>query len=318
MAYKTLTYKVARFRENTYGNTLQDYLELALGKLRSAQSRQYKPHEASDHFRLINYNGPHKGMRVGEMFDYKAGMAQLVAKHDGGVSEYEISSLAPDEGTDFLQSIMYFGIRKNHVCISQSPQLRSQHFEEYLNWILVEADVINSGNYVSLGDQTPDAEISSTSKIEFHAPINFQAPGLSEMFDVGRKKELIPVSGSGWSALNKMMPQPLQVPERIAADEVLSNGTLDVHLVVSWKGGRRGGGSTDFLDAVSNQLRHVDDEVDYTIHTKNGAKINKSDFKLSRKVHVSEKASGLLDRHDMWIKIKQWYDSLVRDQEIDV
>ena len=68
MASKSLVYKVANFNDETDTRNLQARLESALKKKKAASARRQGT-DSESHFRLINYNGPYKGLRVGEMFD---------------------------------------------------------------------------------------------------------------------------------------------------------------------------------------------------------------------------------------------------------
>ncbi len=177
MTSKTLIYKVARFNREVEGKSLQDLISSALKNKKAATARKQEG-DADNQFRLINYNGQHKGIRVGEFFDYTHGHKQPFAKFDDSVEELEISALAPpDNRSEFLHSILYFGIWKNSVILSQSMSLRAPQFESYVNWLLTESDLLGEGDFITLADQPPltlQNEVVNTRGIEFHAPISFE------------------------------------------------------------------------------------------------------------------------------------------------
>ncbi len=177
MTTKTLIYKVARFNKEMNGKNLQDLLVLAFKKKKSAVSRRQQA-DSENHYRLVNYNGSHKGMRVGDFFDYTHGQKQPLAKFEEEVEELEISTLAPpDNKSEFLHSILYFGVWKNSIILSQSMSLRAVQFESYLNWLLVECEILSEGDFVTLCDHPPldlQSEIVNTKGIEFHAPVSFE------------------------------------------------------------------------------------------------------------------------------------------------
>lgn len=96
MTTKTLVYKVARFNNETGGKNLQDLIALALKKRKTALSRKQQG-DSENQFSLINYNGPHKGLRVGEFFDYTHGHKQPLAEFDDEAESLTISALAPPD-----------------------------------------------------------------------------------------------------------------------------------------------------------------------------------------------------------------------------
>ena len=73
--------------------------------------------------------------------------------------------------------------------------------------------------------------------------------------------------------------------------------------------------STELMDRISNQLRHVDTELDYTIHTRSG-KITRDQIKLKKLVSIPTNTKGLIRREEMWERIKNWLNELVSDNKI--
>lgn len=316
MTTKALVYKVARFNNETGGKTLQDLLVTMLGEKKSALSRR-KEGNTPGQFSLINYHGPHKGIRVGEFFDYTHGHKQPYAKFDENVEELEISALAPpDRESDFLHSILYFGIWKNSVILSQSMSLRAPHFEEYLNWLLNEAQLLDEGDFVTLSDQPPlnkHKEIVNTKGIEFHAPVSFEP--IQEKQKEGETKYIsFKPNDIGWEVLRKILPSEMKLPSELKASEVLLNKALEVTLKLSWSRLNKDD-PTALLDRISNQLRHVETELDYTIYTRSGT-ITRDDFKLRRPVAVGTNSEGLVKKSDMWARMEEWLEILISEEKI--
>lgn len=155
MTTKNLIHKIARFNNETNGNDLQSLLTNAL-KTKSAALSRRQGTGYQGQFRLINYTGPFKGLRVGEMFDYTKGHKQPTAEFDDVAEQLELSSIAPpDKKTEFLHSILYFGISKNTVILAQSTSLKALQFEEYVNWLLRETGLLSNEDFVALCDQPP-------------------------------------------------------------------------------------------------------------------------------------------------------------------
>lgn len=312
MTTKNLICKVARFKKDANGKTLQDLLASAIKKRKSAMSRR-QPVDGQNQYRLINYSGSYQGLRVGELFDYTHGHSQPTAKFKDDVEELEISALKPAGDQDFLHSILYFSVYKNSLIVSQSSTLKSRQFEDYLNWLLMDSGQITDGDFVTLCDSPPlsaKKKIVKTKKIEFHAPVNFMPVKAEE----NRKTVLFSPASAGWEWLRSILPDEVNLPSQLNASEILNSSELDVKLMVSWKRQNKGD-STALLDRISNQLRHVDEELDFTIHTSSG-KIGKDDLKLKKGVSVSVNDKGLVVKLSMWEKMHEWLFQLIDEEKI--
>ncbi|MGB3383954.1 MAG: hypothetical protein WBA64_04695 [Marinomonas sp.] len=329
MTTKTLIYKVARFNHESQDKNLQDLLTLAFKKKKSALSR-IQAGDSENHFKLVNYTGKHKNMQVGDFFDYTHGQKQPLAQFDADVEELKVSTLPPpNDKSDFLHSILYFGIWNNSVILSQTTSLKSPQFEAYLNWILSECELLSEGDYLTLSDNPPlnlQSEIVNTKGIEMHAPITFEPiKSPSKQPDNGAKQLISqPIKETqsvafrphdiGWEILKKVLPEEFSFPNQVKASEVL-NSSLDVKLLVSWSRLKKDD-STALLDRISNQLRHVESELDYTILTKSGGTITRDDFKLRRQIAVGENDEGLIKRSEMWERMQEWLEILVSEEKI--
>lgn len=320
MTTKNLIFKVARFNNEANGNDLQSLLTNALkAKTVALSRRQSTDHEGQ--FRLINYNGPFKGLRVGEMFDYTRGHQQPTAEFDDDAEQLELSSIAPpDERTEFLHSILYFGIRGNAVILAQSMSLKALQFEEYINWLLREAGLLSDEDFVAFCDQPPieqRKELWNTKGIEIKAPVDLTpskaAPGvIGEIYDT--KSISLRPTGSAWESLRALLPAEINLPSKLSANDIVRERSLEVRLFLTWSNNQKDD-STELLDDISNQLRHVDSELDYTIHTRSG-KITRDEIKLKKPVSVPTSRKGLIKRDEMWERIRNWLNELVSDDKI--
>lgn len=323
MTTKNLIFKVARFNNEANGNDLQSLLTNALKSKSTALSRRY----STDHggqFRLINYNCPFKGLRVGEMFDYTRGHQQPTAEFDDDAEQLELSSIAPpDDKTEFLHSILYFGIQGNAVILAQSASLKALQFEEYVNWLLREEGLLSDEDFVALCDQPPigkEKELGKTKGIEVKAPVDLsQSKTLPTRVsgEVSDTKSIsLKPSGSAWEALRTLLPAEINLPSKLSADDTIRERSLEVRLFLTWSNNQKDD-STELMDDISNQLRHVDSEIDYTIHTRSG-KITRDEIKLKKPVSVPTNSKGLIRRDEMWDRIKNWLNELVSDDKVDI
>lgn len=194
--------------------------------------------------------------------------------------------------------------------------LRSAQFESYINWLLTECEILSKGDYITLCDHPPldlQSEIVNTKGIEFHAPVSFE-PIERKIKDTETTSISFKPDNIGWELLSKILPPEMTLPSELKASEVLLNNALEVRLFLSW-GRTRKDDSTVLLDRISNQLRHIDTELDYTIHTRSG-KISKDDFKLKRSISVGQTNEGLVKKSEMWERIQEWLEILISEDKI--
>jgi len=326
---KSLVYKVARFNDQNNGHSLQNLVTKALKSKKAAINRRQQT-DSENHFRLINFNGPYKGMRVGEMFDYTKGQKQPSALVDEKAEELTLSAISPpNKKSEFLHSILYFGVKGNAVVLSQSMSLRSLQLEDYINWLLRSCGLIQEEDYIILSDQPPldkRKKIHSTKGIELHSPVDLKPSkpvsivqdrkGKSNQEVTDTKSISLSPSGLGWDALKKILPSEISLPASINADDIISNRSLEVKVMLTWSKTFKDD-PTKFLDDISNQLRHVDSEVDYSIITKSG-KITRDEIKLKRSVNVATNDEGMIKKEEMWEAMHSWLDSLVNDDKINI
>lgn len=171
---KPLTYKVAQFHGDGTTRTLQSVLRSAFNKLDSAWSRRQSANAAGKCFRLVNYNSNYKGIQVGELLDYTMGHKQAYTTIDEKASELDLKLMKPlGKQSEFIHSILYFGVFQNHVAIAQAMSLRTRQLEDYLTWLLREAKLLTEDQWITLDDQ-PDPQ--SVQKIDGAKGVTMSAP----------------------------------------------------------------------------------------------------------------------------------------------
>lgn len=317
MTSKTLTYKLARFNNDAEKRTLQQMLTKALESKKAAGDR-LKMADGGQRFSLINYHGPNKNMRVGEFIDYTAGHKQPLAKIDKTVEALAISSLAPpDKQSEFLSGILYFGVFNNSCIISQAASLRCAQFEEYLNWLFSECGLIKDGEFLTLSDHPPlgKAEAVMNAKgIEFHAPVSM-VPVEKGDKDYKANEVVYRPGSAGWDAVKQLLPAEFKLPGLLKANEIVGGAGLQVTVKLAWTKLKKED-STAFLDRISNSLRHIEDEVDFSIETKSGT-ITRDDIKLRVPVSIKEGLDGLIQKSDMWEKMEDWLVRLITEKRVD-
>lgn len=316
MTTKTLIYKVCRFNKEAKEKTLQELLALALKNRKNAVTRRMEA-DSANQFMLINHSSKHNGILVGEFFDYTQGHKQPMTRLDHSAEELEISTLAPpDKQSEFLHSILYFGIWRNSIFMSQALSLRSAQFETYINWLLSECKLLEEGDYISLADHPPAKarqEIVNTKGIEFSAPVTLGSDQRAESVSDAKAISFRP-EGSGWEALKKILPAELALPSALNMKDIVQGSSLEVTLTLSWSRLRKSD-PTSLLDTISNQLRHVDTELDYKIRTRSGT-ITRDEIKLRKPINVGTTNEGLVRRSEIWAHMHEWLQVLLQEERI--
>ena len=135
---RTLSYKRATFLNGT--PDLQRLLTAALRRHRTVGERMEELHPEDRTRRFINTHRSQLGMLFGNLLIYSPNRNQALLTVAPDAEELDVRQVAPPEvdgqRTEFLESILYFGVRGNHVVLLQSAALRARAFEAYLNWLL--------------------------------------------------------------------------------------------------------------------------------------------------------------------------------------
>jgi hypothetical protein len=260
-------------------------------------------------------------MRVGELFDYTEGQKQLTAQINDQLPELPLSAITPNKGLEFLQSILYFGVRENSVILAQSISLKSLQFQDYLNKLLWLTEVLSKDDYVSLNDQPPlrkGEKSKSTKGINFSQPIDLNPDlpkKIKEKRGLGIKSISIRPKGDIWDALKKLLPPEFKIPKKIKTNDVVLANALKLKITLEVPNVKKDD-STEFMDNFANQFSHVDEELDYVIHTRSGD-ITKDMIKLKHSVSVKENSEGLIRREEMWDKMYTWLESLITEDKVE-
>ncbi|MEC4749820.1 hypothetical protein [Methylomicrobium sp. Wu6] len=140
---KLLHYRKAQFFRPVENASLQKLVEEALRKLKSVgdrfntvEEKTKDENEDSGYRRFINTHRSRMGMEFGNLVLYADGVNKQTLTIDDKADEVDVEQIAPPQTPDgrrreFLESILYYGIKDNHVVLLQSMALRSREFETY-------------------------------------------------------------------------------------------------------------------------------------------------------------------------------------------
>lgn len=328
---KKLTYKVAHFMSDLGDSTitLESLLRRALRKVSKAYNRFQNPQADGIEFQFLNYSGSHVpredqrtdssgGIFGCEFLAYEKGADQSTLSINQEAEEIDVDSIIPDEGKEFLAGSVYFGVHKNHVILLPSRGLRSAELEAYLNWFLSEkAKVLPDGNLVQLNDHVSakrKQKIKGVKNISFSAPIHVapdEAP--QSATKTKGKSYAVKMVGSAWEAVKSLVGADV-LPATFSVGDLADTPELEVRLLLTWKG-RRGEDDAGFLDGVASNLRHIDDEVDYSIEAESGS-ITRDQIKLFQPYQIRWN-KGRPDFSDVFPKMAEWLEKLIIDGRVD-
>jgi hypothetical protein len=173
---KSLYYKHAVIVGAESGaNTLAVYLDAALSAKKLPMDRMERTGADDDNVRMVNKCSKLGTLICGRFLDFTEGGSQAVLELDPTAEELAIRHLSPAATEQYLEGVLTFGVRGNHVVLAQSKGLRVAHLEQHLNWLLGDhAAVFPPGVRVLLED-APQQEIKDKLEdvdwIELRAPV---------------------------------------------------------------------------------------------------------------------------------------------------
>ncbi len=308
---KTIHYRRATFLQGH--NDLQSVLVKALDKLKNVGQR-LEDLSAEDHsHRFINRNVRQLGMLFGSLMVYAEGTNHPLVTIETDKPEFDVEQIAPPsqdgKRREFLDSILYFGIKNNHVLLAQSAALTSRHMESHLFWLLHRAGALSEEDGVSLNDYMPQAtrkkiEQAHVRKVSIGTPLEtkpiMNQGSSTRTVEKVRHLRYTP-SGLGFDFLRVALGD--QWLKKLKLDEALDDSRLQVSLEISYSYNTTEK-SQKLLDDIANSLRHVNEE-DIRIKLKNNSVIHGKEMKLSTPIHVRA-YGGVIDESDLYPKMHGW------------
>lgn len=299
---------------NPVGLTLQELVESALTKLTPVKNRFERL--TDDNFldekwnRFVNTHRAAMGMQFGNVFLYVEDQNRMTLEIDDTADELNVEQIAPqksDNGKrrEFLDSILYYGIKGNHVVILQSMSLRARELELHLNWLLHEANLIDKQNAVYLNNFTPrmtsekmeNAEVKS---VKLGTPLYDHYGQLPNSERNDKTKNKYQPFGEGIDILNVLAPKRFPT---LSWNELEASSNLEVFVEVTYKR-QTDENSQQLLNNLTTALRNAGDE-DMRIELKNGSVISGSELQIKGFKSISA-YNGILDPSDVFSKMNEW------------
>lgn len=320
---KAIVYKRAVFQLNST-ETLEQLLRRALLARGNFMNRAFPldkgeaisstPAENKGRsFWLINQTQNHRSALCGDLIRFTFGEHAATVAINFTASVLEEGLLEAEEGKEFMDSPLYFSVVGNHVLASQSFALRTNHLEDYLNWMFNSTSgFVADGQQVTLADQPkPSDEIALRDIKSFTLGVEVQKERRRGRLQEGQKRYSLPATDRGILAIKRILGVS-ELTDRLPT-EVLEGGAIDVALTVTWRK-RKPDHPNEFMDAVAQLLSHSD--LKYTIFPMSGGSITQDDMKLSKSVPVARADSGAISPASLYTEMLTWLSELQRSQRV--
>ena len=317
-------YKRARFLVDPAGSTLEALLRTAVSNAPIALDRAENPQGDNIGFRFLNHATDYAisanaaAIYTCEFIAFEKGADQSTIRLDNTAPEVDIDAVTAGEGEEFLAGGVYFCCTDNHVVLVQSKALGTVELEKYLNWLLIQrTGVLPNNNRVELADHAPDRRrisFSGIKGIEITAPVHLSPTRT----DSGRYREEVlglRPTGKAWEAVKALVGDSFDLPQELTVEDVTHAPDVQVRLYLKWKA-PRAADDEDFAASIARNMRHVDDEFDYTIYTRTG-RIGKEDFKIQQQ-HSFRWDKGRPVFDDIFPKMAGWLNQLIQSGRVRV
>jgi hypothetical protein len=313
---KVLHYRQAKFLKP--GGNLENMIGAALEKLSLVEQRL--EHLVGDDYRLVNDSLQSMAMIFGNLMTFEEGTNKLLLDVDRKVKSLNVRQLPPPsiggKKSEFLDSVLYYGVKQNHVILMQSAGLKTKQFEQHINWLLREAKIIDTDDYVTL-DDSPKPEAKKQLAKAHVKSVNIISPlSTSEGYDptetkVSNTKRLdVTPKGRAFDILKSLLGESefKKLPLSEALDANLKVSVSVTYSRTTTETGQRA------LDSIANLLRHMDED-DVAIEVPGIGILRGSDLKLSENINV-ETFAGNVSQKDLFPKMHDWLKRLVEQRLI--
>ncbi|CCN32786.1 conserved hypothetical protein [Vibrio nigripulchritudo SO65] len=344
---KTLHYRYAELKNYEGDLTLSDLLKKALVNLPLVKNRYQIINEDThdpdeDGYKksrlFINNKAISWNIVFGDLMRYSDGTNKSTVTIDDDAEHLEIESIAPPQSSkgkrrEFLDSILYFGVFKNHLAIIQSAVLRTSELERHLYWLLREAEVIDKDVYVVLTTKIPEQakkklQNSDTKTLKIGAPLvdsvnNKSVADLQEVYSEEQKFDAKKISvqpkglGLNWllSAFGDMEKlKSYGITDELLSEDAVNGSSINISLEISYKR-KASKQSQSIINSVSTAMRHAHPD-DISIDYGKVGRLSGRQLVLHKKLNLRY-VDGVMDAQDLYPKIQEWLIEQISVEELD-
>jgi len=338
---KSVLYKHAKFHVDLKGQSLKSLLHQALDTRATVGERRMNV--GSEDHPVYHVLGSQlcetNGFVFGTLMTYTPGTDPLFLVDDADAAEVLLEKLkvpVTDKGKrrEFLESLMFFGVIRNHLVLMQSQALKAPQLEAYLRWILHGAGVLPGDNTFYLTD-TPTPSVRS--KMDSGQGVRSIKLGGEVLPPSILEGDVLPASQQGPSEGKKSIErtQSLSVVTSVAREDhgvlaalkkllspaqaakidfdQLNGSNIEMSVTLRYKKETTEDGQK-LMDTLGAALRNTED-VETVLTLNDGGTIRGADLKLSGVIKVTS-YDGQLGASEVYEEMRQWLLSKVTTEEV--
>lgn len=279
------------------------------------------------------------GFVFGTLMTYTPGTDPLFLVDDEDAADVLIEKLkapATDDGKrrEILESLMFFGVIRDHLVLMQSQALKAPQLEIYLRWLLHGAEVLRGDNTLLLVDTPTQSlrtkmtsgqgirsiklggEVLPASVLGGAKPEAVQ-PDAANHKEPSERTHAVSVVASaaqedhGVLAALKKLLSPAQAA-KIDFDQ-LAGSNIEMSVTLRYKKETTEDGQK-LMDTLGAALRNTE-EVETVLTLNDGGTIRGADLKLNGVIKVNS-YDGQLGTSEVYEEMRQWLLSKVTAEEV--
>lgn len=321
---KVVMYKLCKHTSRDARTTLKIRLDKSLKQLQTVGDRRFNVGSDDDPcFHIIstpqNSGKNDSAFTFGTLITYTPGKDSLFIVDDEEASDVLLEQLGANltekgKRREFLESLIYFCVKGNHVALIQSPHLKANHLTRYFVWLLKKSGALNADDTLILLDTPPKHEQERLAKAKGVKSISFsshieppESTGVGENLDLfsGEFK-----SGGNFlfRAFNSLFAQS---QSSVIDFSRLRQANIKMGVTFELDRDTTDGGQSlmDYLGAV---LRTTED-IDPILELKDGGTIRGSMLKLNGNIRVSS-YGGQLSASEVYGELRSWLSGVLEQK----
>lgn len=337
---RTLHYKQAIVMDQV--KSLQEMLVDTITKKDSpyfcATNRRRQLSEDGNTYELINRYKDHGGMILCQLVLFEQGRSQMTVVINDQTSMFEINPIHANDihkaikgrnsnsKTEFLESMLYFGVTGNHVVVMGTKALSTKDLERHLSWYLSHL-TRETQSSISLSDKPSKSAIDKIEKAPAKSiKIGSRIEYLSEVDKNEENDNSSIISDTEINETKSLLWKPKTIGAEILQclrdnghlggfdyNESFDDANLQLSLQLTFmrtttKSGQKA------LDKFASSLRNIDKE-EVTINLQGGGKIRGDELTLTHKIRLSF-SDGKVDEGDLYFQMVEWLKSKIGSNEV--
>jgi hypothetical protein len=277
----------------------------------------------SDETLLMNLHSDGATYYFGDLTLYTKGYMQALLAEVPDVPSLSVEQQAPPKGKEYIHSMMYWMVIKNHVLMIQSRSLTAKQLEEFLTWLLKDrsAAISPTGQVILQAKFDADDVGGDLNDIK-EIIVGGQATNVGSAAVTETETAAAPAEKTKYSELGTRKPWPTRAIEVLRAvmnneadvqkllESVPQGANLDIAVHIGYKAKREVSRAP-----MQEALRNLP-EGEITAIGRNG-RMTGNDIRLSHPANVL-KSGNLLDPTDVVRALREAYQFFVDNGKIDI